>query len=259
MTGETILSMYRRPILSANLRFKDQNDNPGVSGDTNVMWDGREQSLRTQAVDATLGHAQALYPPTEAQVDQIVDFETKFFTAQIVDKQAGRLDLYGATGGPVHLSGRSTDLPTGFPPPPAFDEYVSWANLTGSPKADEQASIERGQAIFLNKPLTVANVGGFNDLIPPAPGFNPVTALPGQLPDLPRHAARGQRDRLPAAARHRRRRSGTASFAGAAGRARVRLGPGAGATTCRCSSSTARPTPIRSMGRRSSPTTPARG
>lgn len=176
-TGETILSMYRRPILSANLRFKEENDDPGVSGDTNVMWDGREQSLRTQAVDATLGHAQALNPPTEAQVDQIVDFETKFFTAQIIDKQAGRLDLYGATGGPVHLSGRSTVLPA-FPPPPAFDEYNSWANLTGSPKADEQASIERGQAIFLNKPLTVANVGGFNDLFPPVPGFNPVTVFP---------------------------------------------------------------------------------
>ena len=69
--------------------------------------------------------------------------------------------------------------PTGFPPPPAFDEYNSWANLTGSPKADEQASIERGQAIFLNKPLTVANVGGFNDVIGLAgPGSNPVTVFP---------------------------------------------------------------------------------
>ena len=30
-TGETILSMYRRPILSANLRFKEQDDAEGVS------------------------------------------------------------------------------------------------------------------------------------------------------------------------------------------------------------------------------------
>ena len=170
VTGEKILSMYRRPILSANLRFKVQNDAEGVSGQTNVMWDGREKSLRTQAIDATLGHAQALNPPTAAQVDQMVDFETKFFTAQIQDKQAGRLDTNGAFGGPVHLAGRTTVPPAGFPPPPAFDEYNSWANLTGSPTANEQASIERGQAIFLNKPLTVANVGGFNDLI----GGNPV-------------------------------------------------------------------------------------
>ena len=59
VTGEKILSMYRRPILSANLRLQvaepctdsnTVNDPP-----TNVMWDGREPSLRTQAVDATLG------------------------------------------------------------------------------------------------------------------------------------------------------------------------------------------------------------
>jgi cytochrome c peroxidase len=178
VTGEKILSMYRRPILSANLRFKVPNDNEGVSGQTNVMWDGREKSLRTQAIDATLGHAQALTPPTAAQVDQIVDFETKFFTAQILDKQARRLDGNGALGGPVHLAGRSTTAPGGFPPPPAFDEYNNWANLTGSRAADEQGSIARGQATFLNKPLTVANVGGFNDLFGGGPGTNPVTIFP---------------------------------------------------------------------------------
>jgi cytochrome c peroxidase len=170
VTGEKILSVYRRPILSANLRFKVQNDDPGISGDTNLMWDGRERSPRTQAVDATLGHAQAAYPPTEAQIDQMVDFQARFFTAQIMDKQAGRLDINGAFGGPVYLAGRTTVPPPGFPAPPAFDEYGSWANLAGNARADERASIERGQAIFLAKPLTVANVGGFNDLI----GLNPV-------------------------------------------------------------------------------------
>ena len=171
VTGEKILSMYRRPILSANLRFKSpaSTDSNTVNDPaTNVMWDGREPSLRTQAVDATLGHAQALNPPTSAQVDQIVDFETKFFSAQIIDNVARRLDA-NAFGGPNYLSTRSTAAPP-FPPPPAFDEYNNWANLTGNTTADAQASIQRGQAIFLNRPLTVGNVGGFNDLI----GLNPV-------------------------------------------------------------------------------------
>ena len=171
------------------------------------MWDGREKSLRTQAVDATLGHAQALNPPTEAQIDQMVDFETKFFTAQIQDKQAGKLDTNGAFGGPVHLAGRSTDLPTGFPPPPAFDEYNSWANLTGSPRAVEQASIERGQAIFLNKPLTVANVGGFNDLFRLNPAPAPVTGASSRSAARPATACRTR------AARSCSRRSATSASA----------------------------------------------
>jgi cytochrome c peroxidase len=181
VTGEKILSMYRRPILSANLRFKSPESTDGntvANPPTNVMWDGREPSLRTQAVSATLGHAQALNPPTAAQIDQIVDLETKFFSAQVIDKQARRLDTNGAEGGPVHLSGRSTEAPTAFPPPPAFDEYDNWANLTGNATADAQASIERGQVLFNTKPLTMANVGGFNDLFPPGPPFNPLTAFP---------------------------------------------------------------------------------
>ncbi|WP_423887170.1 hypothetical protein, partial [Bradyrhizobium sp.] len=48
-----ILSMYRRPLPAANLGFL-----------STIMWDGREPSLTSQAIDATLGHAQASAPPT---------------------------------------------------------------------------------------------------------------------------------------------------------------------------------------------------
>jgi hypothetical protein len=176
--GRPILSMYRRPIFSASLRFKVPNDNANAAP-TNVMWDGREPNLFSQAISATLGHAQALNPPTEAQLQQIVDFETKFFSAQLIDKTARRLDADGATGGPVHLSTRSTAPPTGFPPPPAFDEYTNWANRTGNAKANQQGSIERGQAIFNGtaprSTFIMANVGGFNDfeIAPGVPIGNP--------------------------------------------------------------------------------------
>ncbi|MGE3290663.1 MAG: hypothetical protein AB7I59_26410 [Geminicoccaceae bacterium] len=180
-----ILSMYRRPIFSASLRFKSPSDTDTRTSNnplTNVMWDGREPSLRTQAIDATLGHAQSPVQPTAAQVDQIVDFETKFFSAQLIDRLGGRLDV-NATGGPFNLSGRSTEpppppAPGGPPPPPAFDEYVNWANLTGNARAARQASIARGQEIFNTKPITLANVGGFNDIFPPGPPFNPLTLFP---------------------------------------------------------------------------------
>jgi hypothetical protein len=174
-SGAKILSMHRRPIISAHLRFKVPNDAENAAP-TNVMWDGREPNLFSQAISATLGHAQALKVPTQTQLQQIVDFETKFFSAQLVDRVARRLDAEGATGGPVHLAGRdpTPDIPPfPNPPPPAFDEYNLWANRAGSAKADQQASIARGQAIFLGtaprSTFTIANVGGFNDAI----GLNP--------------------------------------------------------------------------------------
>src|SRR6202022_2878263 len=57
-------SVYRRPLPAANLGFLSA-----------IMWDGREPDLFTQAVDATLGHAQGLAAPAAEQQQQIVTFE----------------------------------------------------------------------------------------------------------------------------------------------------------------------------------------
>src|SRR5215510_4858320 len=88
-----IVSVYRRPLPSTNVGFLSA-----------IMWDGREPSLENQAVDATLGHAEADHPPTAEQVAQIVAFQRGIFTAQLADDVAGRLDRNNATGGPVALS-----------------------------------------------------------------------------------------------------------------------------------------------------------
>jgi cytochrome c peroxidase len=88
-----IVSTYRRPLPSTNVGFL-----------STVMWDGREPSLESQAVDATLGHAQAAAAPTADQVKQIVDFQKGIFTAQIFDKKAKFLTDDNAKGGPVALS-----------------------------------------------------------------------------------------------------------------------------------------------------------
>jgi cytochrome c peroxidase len=87
-----IVSIYRRPLPSTNLGFLSA-----------IMWDGREPSLASQAVDATLGHAQAAAAPTTTQQTQIVNFESGLFTGQEVDFGAGALDSDGAQGGPQQL------------------------------------------------------------------------------------------------------------------------------------------------------------
>src|SRR6516165_1124506 len=125
-----IVSIYRRPLPSTSLGF--------LSG---LMWDGREPNLSSQAVDATLGHAQANAAPSASQQQKIVNFESGIFTAQSFDNGAQALDANGATGGPVDLQGQLASFfigindplgknPTGAPfDPNIFDLYQAWSSL----------------------------------------------------------------------------------------------------------------------------------
>ncbi|MFO1112788.1 MAG: hypothetical protein U1E35_02575 [Rhodospirillales bacterium] len=164
--GRQIISVFRRPLMSANLDFKTTTgtappvppvtDNVTPSG--NVMWDGRERDLFTQAVSATMGHAQATKPPTQAQLQQMVAFERGIFSAQVRDKQAGILTAYGATGGPVALSRQQPGKSFNGPP---FNEFP-WGTRKG---LAARQSIARGQAIFNTRTFTVDGVRGFNTVV----------------------------------------------------------------------------------------------
>ena len=151
--GTGVVSVYRRPQISAQLDFKTVRPNgsgPVLPG--SVMWDGREPSLEQQAIDATRGHAQASRDPTPDEIKEIVDFETGVYSAQLVDRRAGRLDRAGATGGPVHLAGRPID-PVFHTPPRPFDEYDAWSAQGGG-----RLGIARGQKIFEERTLQLGNV-----------------------------------------------------------------------------------------------------
>jgi cytochrome c peroxidase len=170
-----IVSMYRRPLPSTNLGFL-----------TTIMWDGRESSLAQQAINATLGHAQAASAPTADQQKQIVDFETGIFTAQIFDDEAGSLHARSATGGPVALSlqlaqffvGVNDPLglnPTGLPfDPNIFDLYKPWLGLkSDSDEAQYRLSVARGEEVFNTTRINITGVTGLNDVLnlPSIAGF----------------------------------------------------------------------------------------
>jgi cytochrome c peroxidase len=178
------LSMYRRPLPATNLRFL-----------STLMWDGRESSPQTgtqkityltnpgdlladlahQATDATNMHAQASTPPTAAQVQDIVNFETALRTAQAIDFQAGLLNTNGANGGPVPLASQPffIGINDSFPPsfgfnpeglpfnPAIFNLFTAWTN---SPVAS-RASIARGENLFNSKSITITGVAGINDAL----------------------------------------------------------------------------------------------
>jgi len=177
------LSLFRRPLPSTNLRFL-----------TGVMWDGREThapfrppmdagvangdlvaSLSHQAVDATLGHAQAASAPSAAQVQQIVDFELSITTAQAWDANAGYLNDGDALGGPRILANQAFHVgvndvlgadPVASPfKPAAITLFDAWAEQYGPTSTSARASIARGQKLFNSKPIAISGVGGLNDAL----------------------------------------------------------------------------------------------
>ena len=62
------------------------------------------EKFGSMSVDATNIHAQGDGTRPTPDEQQIVDFETKIFTAQIRDRHAGDLDEGDAKGGPVSLA-----------------------------------------------------------------------------------------------------------------------------------------------------------
>lgn len=176
-------SMYRRPLPATNLGFLSA-----------VMFDGRETvvplnnsathaanlraDLSHQAIDATLGHAQAAAAPTSAQVQAIVDFELALFTAQRSDQSAGMLQAQGANGGPLELASQpffpGINDPLGGNPtgaafdPAAFTIYRPWLNLQSSDQSlytAARTAVARGEEIFGTHPLLITNVKGLNDAL----------------------------------------------------------------------------------------------
>jgi hypothetical protein len=186
LTGATTgtLSVYRRPLPTANLGFL-----------TTIMWDGREPSLFSQAIDATLGHAQAAVAPSSEQQRQIVNFEgcmqaadpvlcanipagSGVFTAQVFDDAGLDLSRDGANGGPIYLSQQLAKFyvgvndplgqnPTGAPFNPAiFDLYGNWGDLHGrSPKSERRRAIARGEELFNTTKINITGVAGLNDAL----------------------------------------------------------------------------------------------
>ena len=165
-TTTTSVAEYRRPLPSTNLPFL-----------TTVMWDGRESvpgatlrdNLTRQAFDATMGHAQAASAPTPAQLQKIVDLETKIYTAQVTGNGVGSLSASGAKGGADYLTKQEfyegiNDVFGADPDGKPFDAntftmYAAWKNSNNP----HRAAVARGEELFNNFPILITGVSGIND------------------------------------------------------------------------------------------------
>lgn len=201
------ISMYRRPLPSTNLRFlsavmADGRESTSLTGTTKILYANYPTALvndlKHQSLDATNGHAQGT-GLTDAQQQQIVDFEMALFTAQAIGNRVGALDARGARGGPKALvtqpffisinssidpffpKGTGPEAPGGLVTPgdgiftPAiFDLFSAWSQ---SDDDSPRAAVARGQALFNSKPITITGVKGINDS--PAAGGLGVASVAG--------------------------------------------------------------------------------
>lgn len=183
-TGSITVSVYRRPLPATNLSLL-----------STVMWDGREThasladgssflanldaDLTQQALDATLGHAQAAHAPSAKKLAQIVAFERGLYTAQTRDAAAGGLDRHGALGGAAILSGQYyypgiNDVLGADPAHTPFDPsamtlFGAWAQVSGNDDQDRESSVDArrdiaaGEQLFNTAPMVISNVRGLND------------------------------------------------------------------------------------------------
>lgn len=178
-TSTTAISTYRRPLPATNIPYL-----------STIMWDGREtlknpdgtfqpilNDLAHQAMDATTGHAQGPVP-TPQQVQQIIDFETKIYTAQVRDRDAGDLNDDGAKGGPFPLAKQEFYLgindPLGADPTgeaftsTIFTLYDKWAQISNR-RYDEytaaRRAVARGQHLFNTLNIPITDVAGLNDVL----------------------------------------------------------------------------------------------
>ncbi len=193
------ISCFRRPLPVTNLRFL-----------STVMWDGRErpagttitEALSSQIKDAVRTHMQGTTVPTAAQIAEIIDFETHFYTAQVYDDAAGDLDTPQIGAGPEMLinlpfypgindafgldpTGRAFD-------PQVFTFYQQWLEQPQNQKPPQngqqgrgghvvppppqptaaQLSVARGEALFNTRQFVISGVAGLNDVLgkPSIPG-----------------------------------------------------------------------------------------
>src|SRR5713226_10117602 len=193
-----VISMYRRPLPTTNLRFLsavmfDGRESSAATGTTKILYSNYPTSLLNdlthQSVDATINHAQGNGTrPTPAEQQQIVDFETKLFTAQLFDNHAGLLNAAGAQGGPTPLSTQpffitinssvhflvpAFEQPGGLENPGdgqftsnIFDLYNKWAQISDSEDDGRNAarrSIARGEQLFNTLQIPISGVSGIND------------------------------------------------------------------------------------------------
>jgi cytochrome c peroxidase len=183
-TGQQIISVYRRPLPSTNLRFLstimfDGRFTSQPLNNASSFMDNLKADLTAQAIDAIQTHSQAIALPDKEKLDAIVNFELGLSTAQIRSDEVGFLDKDRAEGGPLALSSQAyhpgiNDALGGDPSgasfnPSAFTLYSAWDQNErndrhfASDREKMRAKIAAGEKLFNTATAIITDVRGLND------------------------------------------------------------------------------------------------
>ncbi len=186
------ISVFRRPRVVANLKYvvNDFDKDAAARGQFNIktgmplavdpetgrsvtmelMADSRAPTLRFQAVDAALHHEGAASPPTRAQLDGILDFESRVFTAQSLSTVAGDLTVAGSPPGlgPASLQKARPRQLGDFLDAPVFQSFDAWAGKTPVSTTDAgaafRASVARGAQIYMTRTFWIRDAVHLNTI-----------------------------------------------------------------------------------------------
>jgi hypothetical protein len=188
------ISVFRRPRPVANLKyllelphgvppadFLFYNDKSLLPTDPEtghfvtlqLMSDGRDLTPKLQARDAAGMHLQAHQALTQAQVQQIEDFEKSIYAAQTFDNTGLALTGQGAPPGlgPDALENGAPARLGNNPINRIFGSFAMWQKLAaGEQETDVQReqrlfreSVARGADIFYLRRFIISDVGKYND------------------------------------------------------------------------------------------------
>jgi hypothetical protein len=183
------ISVYRRPRPVANVKyltavgfpFEPKNGLPlpvdaesGLPMSGNLMADGRNGTLKLQALEAMRTHLQLSGAPANDQLRQILEFEGTLFSAQSHDRFGGSLAAAGAEGGPEFLAQFEAGALQGGAQP-IWREFRAWRDLPqtagDNPEQREfRKSVARGAESFATRTFLIWDAAGITSM-----GFgNPV-------------------------------------------------------------------------------------
>jgi cytochrome c peroxidase len=149
-TSRAEVSVYRRPRMTANLKYI-------ATGPAGLAYlaDGREPTLRTQAISAAIGHEESEAAPSEKQLLQIVDFESQIYVAQTVARRGGMMSGPLPLGPDNLRSGKFGALDANsVGVAEALHSFDLWKNPDSASEgivSEFRSSVARGSDVFFGK------------------------------------------------------------------------------------------------------------
>lgn len=179
-SANPMISVYRRPRVMANMRYitsggglfniKDgslMSLDPATGGTVSMqlMADGREPTLATQAATAAATHLELNGSLSAAQLSQIRAFQDQVYSAQSFNAVIGDINDGGATAlGPTQVQHGEFGLGDNFTTP-NFGTYEGWDEAMAEEGADKRAfreSVIRGYEVFFVRPFWIRDITHLN-------------------------------------------------------------------------------------------------